>query len=103
MAQKLSHEKQRAGENYANFDLLAITAAFKARSHKFSAAKEAPYFPEKDFRFGKNMPIHGGDATMCYCARSFSCGIVVRKSSDSHKTNGKFTYSIRNGNTIRIH
>ena len=79
VARKQSKEKEKAGQRSAVYGLLATTAAFKAKSHKFNVAEEAPYYAIEDYRYGeKTWLINGVDATMSICDRSARCGIIVR-------------------------
>lgn len=79
MAREQSKEKQKAGQRHAVYDLLAITAAFKANSQRFNVMEDAPYLAIEDYRYGKDdWLINGRDATMSICYRSARCGIIVR-------------------------
>lgn len=79
VARKQSKEKEKAGQRSAVYDLLATTAAFKAKSQKFNVAEEAPYYAIEDYRYGEiSWLINGEDATMSICDRSTRCGIIVR-------------------------
>ena len=84
VARKQSNEKEKTGQRHAVYALLAITAAFKAKSREFNVAEDAPYFAIEDYRFGEEAwSINGGDATMSYCSRSARCGIIVSISRSS--------------------
>lgn len=78
VARKQSKEKEKAGQRHAVYDLLAITAAFKANSQRFKAGEDAPYYAAEDYRYGNGeWLINGQDATMSYCEKWARCGIIV--------------------------